>query len=360
MTAENAHLTLDALIKQDKSFAIYRLPGETVPRFVMQTTGAPLLFEDIEKLNGQKGFVIAPFCVDDKKPILLIQPDCTDLSEVVIDDNILFEAAQDEESQSTDNQVNKETYQMHFDRFHTQLMNGEFEKLVLSRSKTIDRNASFSPGRSFFHAAKKYIYSYVYLFHTPQTGTWLGSTPEILLSGTGNDWKTIALAGTIFPDSNRNSWDDKNYREQELVSSYLSDQLAVFDISPEQNGPYTVKAGELAHLRTDFKFNLPPDPAIGSLLKALHPTPAVSGLPKDKAYGFIRENEEYDRLYYSGFLGMLDPGKQTDIYVNLRCMHIEKSSLTLFAGGGLLASSSIEEEWEETEHKMKTMLGILK
>ncbi len=57
---------------------------------------------------------------------------------------------------------------------------------------------------------------------------------------------------------------------------------------------------------------------------------------------------------------MLNPEQETDIYVNLRCMKIEKSSLTLFAGGGLLASSTLEEEWEETQQKLKTMLGILK
>jgi isochorismate synthase len=95
------------------------------------------------------------------------------------------------------------------------------------------------------------------------------------------------------------------------------------------------------------------------LLQALHPTPAVSGLPKEEAFRFIEENEGYDRLYYSGFLGMLDAERETGIYVNLRCMHIAHDSLTLFAGGGLLASSSLEDEWEETEYKLKTMLDIL-
>ena len=66
-----------------------------------------------------------------------------------------------------------------------------------------------------------------------------------------------------------------------------------------------------------------------------------------------------DRLYYSGFLGLLNTQEETDIYVNLRCMHIEKKSLTLFAGSGLLASSSMEEEWEETGHKLEVMLHIM-
>ena len=357
MIAENAYHILDALIEQDKSFAIYRLPGESSPRFVLQTSGVPACFDDIEHLNGHKGFVIAPFRARENSPIMLIQPDCTDLAEVVLD-TIGNEPG--ESINRKNKSEGKEDYSQQFLRFHEPLVNGEFEKLVLSRNKTIDRGESFSPGRSFFYAAEKYIYSYVYLFHTPLSGTWIGSTPEILLSGIGNNWKTIALAGTRFPNSEVVSWDEKNLSEQELVSSYLLQQLSAFHISPERNGPYTVKAGDLAHLRTDFSFKLPKTTALGSILKALHPTPAVSGLPKDKAYQFIQENEGYDRLYYSGFLGMLDPGKETNIYVNLRCMHIQKSSLTLFAGGGLLASSSLDEEWEETEQKLRTMLGILK
>lgn len=357
MTAENAPQILDALIKQDKSFAIYRLPGKSLPRFVMQTSGTPACFENIESLNGQKGFVIAPFHVRERLPILLLQPDCTDLSEIRIETTTDHQKQQPVRNSEPDG---KEEYKKLFSRFHEPLVNGLFEKLVLSRNTTIAREETFSPGLSFFHAAKKYVYSYVYLFHTPQSGTWLGSTPEILLSGTGHDWKTIALAGTRFPNSEAVSWDEKNLNEQELVSAYLMNQLSTFNISPERKGPFTVKAGELAHLRTDFNFNLSDTATLGSLLKVLHPTPAISGLPKDKAYRFIQENETYDRLYYSGFLGMLDPDKETNIYVNLRCMHIEKSSLTLFAGGGLLASSSWEEEWEETEHKLRTMLGILK
>lgn len=357
MTAENAYHILDTLIEQDKSFAIYRLPGESVPRFVMQTSGIPSSFKNIEELNGQKGFVLAPFRVKDESPILLIQPDCTSLSDVRIEKTEQFGR---EANKLKNKQSDKEEYRKQFIRFHDSLMNKELEKLVLSRSKTIDREEAFSPGRSFFYAINKYIYSYVYLIHTPQSGTWLGSTPEVLLSGKESNWKTIALAGTRFPNSSDVSWDDKNLREQELVSIYLLQQLKNFHISPKVKGPYTVKAGELAHLRTDFSFQFAETSLLGSLLNILHPTPAVSGLPKEKAYQFIKENEGYDRLYYSGFLGMLDAKGETDIYVNLRCMHIEKSSLTLFAGGGLLDSSSFDEEWDETEYKLRTMLGILK
>lgn len=357
MTTENAYFILDSLIKQNKSFAIYRMPGQAMPGFVMQSSGSPSLFQDIKKLDGQEGFVIAPFSISKKSPIILIHPDCTSLQDVEIRN---YSDTEEKTGCKEALGIDKKAYAQLFNKFLEPLTKGEMEKLVLSRNKTISKGTGFSPGRSFYQAAKKYIYSYVYLFHTPQSGTWLGSTPEILLSGANQEWKTISLAGTLYPNSGVSSWDEKNLREQAVVSSYLTNQLADFGISSETTGPYTVKAGDLEHLRTDFNFRLTDTSKLGTLLKALHPTPAISGLPKKEAYEFIQKNEGYDRLYYSGFLGMLNAKKQTDIYVNLRCMHIEKSSLTLFAGGGLLASSSLDEEWEETEHKLKTMFGILK
>jgi hypothetical protein len=112
-------------------------------------------------------------------------------------------------------------------------------------------------------------------------------------------------------------------------------------------------------LRSDFNFPLPDNKKLGELLKRLHPTPAVCGLPKEETYRFIRENEGYDRSYYSGFIGWLAPEGKSDLYVNLRCMNILRGSFVLYAGGGILASSEIESEWLETEAKMQTMKRLI-
>lgn len=356
MTEQHSFRILDALIEQNKCFAIFRLPHETSPQFIMQTSGTPTILGDIDDLNEQRGFVIAPFRTTTTSPLIVIRPDCTTLPE---EDFLIKSDKVEKEIPKEHKSKDKADYSYLFNQFLKPLTDGEMKKVVLSRSKTIDREETFSPGRSFFNAVEKYPYSYVYLLHTPQSGTWLGSTPEILLTGTKSEWHTVALAGTRYPNSGIVTWDDKNLREQHLVTSYLLKQLSSFHIAPEINGPYTIKAGNLAHLRTDFTFTIPDRSKPGTLLKALHPTPAVSGLPKNEAYQFIQDYEEQDRLYYTGFLGMLDTEGTTNIYVNLRCMHIEKNSLTLFAGSGLLASSSLDDEWEETEHKLRTMLDIV-
>ena len=220
---------------------------------------------------------------------------------------------------------------------------------------------SFSPGKAFFAAVERYIRSYVYLCHTPETGTWMGGTPEILLSGEKGDWQTVALAGTQSLRDGKlpKSWDHKNWREQQLVASYIRRQLSTLGITPEEKGPYSARAGEVSHLKSDFFFSLPDSEKLGDVLQLLHPTPAVCGLPKEEAYHFIIEHEGYDRSYYSGFIGWLDPKGKTDLYVNLRCMNILPQTFTLYAGGGLLAASQLEDEWQETEDKLDTMRRIV-
>jgi isochorismate synthase len=343
---------LNDLIAEERSFAIYRVPGSHTIRFISQQKSKIKLLHSIEKLNGQSGFVIAPFNATADCPIVLMHPDAEEIIPAP-----KGETPNHSRSNSKPHAPIEEDYEARFRNFIAPIQNQQFQKLVLSRRLTVDRAEDFSPGEAFLTACSKYIHSYVYLFHTPETGAWLGCTPELLLSGERNHWTTVALAGTqtIRRGALPNVWDGKNYVEQLLVTQYIRSQLTSFGILPEENGPYAVRAGELAHLQTDFDFTLADSRQVGDLLSKLHPTPAVAGLPKEEALRFILNNEGYDRRYYSGFVGWLEPGKQSDVYVNLRCMNILPQSLVLYAGGGLLASSTPENEWRETEAKLKTV-----
>jgi len=345
---------IDALIRQNRTFAVYRLPGEKQVHLIEQTTDFARILPAIESLNEQNGFVIAPFRISETCPIVLIEPDEESVFEVP---NV---AAANGKSENIREEPSSD-YRSKFNTFTQALADKDFEKLVLSYCRTVPRKSGFSPSIVFYRACKRYSRSYVYLFHTPQTGTWVGSTPEVLLSGKENRWYTVALAGTqpLWNGQLPEVWDEKKQEEQQLVTDYIRNCLLSFNLCPEEEGPYTVQAGELAHLRTDFHFSLPDNQTLGELLNALHPTPAVCGLPKEKAFRFIIENEGYDRRYYSGFIGRLHPNEPTDLYVNLRCMQIEDNRLSLYAGGGLLASSDLREEWLETEDKLQTMFSII-
>ena len=373
MNLPNRHIQnlLDCLTRSRLSFALYRLPWTDECYFVLQQSGDVEQLADIRELNKKKGFVMAPFLQSDHHPLIVIRPDITaydwdDISEAIyslvcavalLNCKNLTEKLSPFVSEETD----KERYTQAFERFITPLQKKHFQKLVLSRSSTKHINDDFSPLAAFVRACNNYPRMMIYLCHTPVSGTWVGSTPEILLSGHGKEWHTVALAGTM-PMQNEvmpMDWNKKNQDEQGYVADYIRRIIKKFGNKMNEKGPYTARAGQLVHLKTDFYFLLKNTDNIGNLLQELHPTPAVCGLPKEDAFRFILENEGYDRSYYSGFIGWLDTEGHTDLYVNLRCMEIKPGETTLYAGGGILASSEIESEWTETGDKMNTMKSIL-
>ncbi len=333
------------------SFAIFRLPYTQECILVEQTSGSPLEILSCSELTGCNGFVLAPFAPTSECPILLINPDrveyCVDISKIHEE----VELPLCDPSPSSD-------YHKDFSKFHSHLLNGDFQKLVLSRSLNISKTDDLSPIELFQRACVCYPRMMIILVYTPQSGMWLASTPEILLSGKGDEWQTIALAGTMKYEEGLR-WSDKNIQEQRYVATYITQQLEHFTSNFTEEGPRTARAGHLAHLRSDFHFTLSPDSSIGALLQSLHPTPAVCGLPKQESFRFILANEHHTRSYYSGFMGPLDIDGQTNLFVTLRCMQLFRDGYRLYAGGGLLKNSVEDQEWQETETKLDTMRNII-
>lgn len=363
------HKLVDKLTQCAASFALYRLPWTDEPILVLQEEGETTILENLSDLNGKRGFVFAPFHPTPEHPAVLIRPD-----KVAHEwDNIIqtldsfaaspcFPALQEAPDEATTNEYEaKEKYEQAFDRFIAPLRDKSFRKLVLSRKFVQELETDFSPLNAFVRACNSYPRMMISLCHTPQTGTWLGSTPEIILSGQDDEWHTVALAGTMPMQGEvmPTEWSDKNQSEQAFVSEYIRQVVKRFGSKLREKGPYTARAGQLVHLKTDFHFQIKDTAHLGDILKELHPTPAVCGLPKAETYKFIQENEGYDRSYYAGIIGWLDPEADTTLYVNLRCMNIGTHTATLYAGGGILPSSTMETEWEETQQKMNTMRNIL-
>ncbi len=283
---------------------------------------------------------------------------------------------------TTDGDSDFTTYSDAFRAYHDRLLSGKFRKIVLARTSSeeapvFDSEDAFHAHAKqlFFRACHLYPRLFVALVSTPQTGTWLAATPEILLDGSRGEWHTMALAGTmalkgeqlefdnpptggkVVSDDIR--WSDKNISEQRYVATYINDCLARFATDIIEEGPYTTRAGNLVHLRSDFSFRLADNSDAGQLIAALQPTPAVCGLPKEETYRFIIDNEPAPRSYYSGFMGPFDADGDTHLYVSLRCMEMTNGQYRLHAGGGLLKDSNVEQEWEETEAKMQTMKKVI-
>ena len=418
------------------AFAIYRLPHSDEVVMVEQTDGDAEQLTTISSLNGREGYVVAPFVNSETAPLLLIRPDrveCyTDLSllQSRIQPVMTHLHGVGTSAATSMSSPTKETYAIDFANFHSQLVSGAFRKIVLARRA--DVTTTHSPLdlqgrlpkqelsaliRLFCQACKRYPRMFVSLVATRQSGVWLTATPEVLLESEGGHWHTVALAGTmrlegqqLLSEGEHLMWSTKNIQEQRYVSTYITKCLEQFSTGFHEEGPYTVRAANLVHLRSDFTFSLPDDSHLGDVLSILHPTPAVCGLPKAATLQFISTNEHSSRLYYSGFMGPLrlsltplpstlnsqlsarppetldqartlnsplDPQRRlpkqeqdacpsknskhstTHLYVSLRCMNIEPTVCHLFAGGGIMPGSTLEQEWQETEAKLDTMLSLL-
>ncbi len=369
---------INSLMHRKQSFAFYRLPEQEKLCFLTQTKGEPEAISNMESIHSEPGFILAPFRIKKGSPAWRIRPDYMDTDfplEIGKESNdraFTYSNGVGERKANSSCRIGRneispsstagdfEQYASCFRSFIEPLRKGIYDKLVLSRRVIYPEYPDFSPEQALYEACRRYVHSYVYLCYTPQTGIWLGGTPEILLSGKSGCWNTVALAGTMSLENGQlpEEWSNKNKEEQQCVTDYIRKQLRSVGITPEEHGPYPIYAGALSHLKTDFHFHA--DTArLSELLKVLHPTPAVCGLPKEKAYRFIKENEGYDRNYYSGFVGMLNPKGKTDLYVNLRCLNYQANELSLYAGSGLLPASELEDEWQETEKKLQTMKQLL-
>jgi isochorismate synthase len=332
------------------AYALYRLPFRDEVHIVCQHS-----LEGTVCMNPELGaedcraFVMLPFD-GVVHPVVRIRPD----DEITIKTDMLKIA---EDGKISDIEDNKERYREVFESFH-RVIPSQFEKLVLSRS--VSARYDGRPMDAFLRACDAYPRTMVYLCYTPETGYWIGSTPEILLAGSKSHYCTVALAGTMLTDG---EWSDKNKMEQSLVADYVRDVITPLSRVVEEAGPYTSRAGNLYHLKTEFHFSPLPSVKVIDFVNRLNPTPAVCGLPKNAAKAFIVENEGYDRSYYSGVVGMLDVHGETNLYVNLRCCNLyaedDHYRCKLYAGGGILPESTTETEFQETEEKLKTICSVL-
>ena len=184
----------------------------------------------------------------------------------------------------------------------------------------------------------------------------MGATPERLITMSGHRLQTMALAGTRPYGSSE--WGNKEKEEQEFVVREIVNTLEQYITSDhiEYSDTETIRTGHLEHLRTTITAELSISPIDAA--KALHPTPAVGGVPKQMALDYIGRHEQLDRLLYSGFLGVISP-YQTNLYVNLRCMSIQDHMATVYVGGGITEKSDAQDEWQEVLQKANMMGRIL-
>ncbi len=386
-------LFIQAAFEKQYSFALWKLPNDDVKHFILDTSGNDKTIKpDIHNLAP--GFLVGPFINEGDNttyikadvhyqflketfsphPNSVVQsPDAIEKLEKVAADLLANpkDAHPLYQSSATITDTEEQDFIALTHKAIQQIKQGNLEKLVPAKCKLVALPEKFDLVDCFYNLCEAYPHAMVSLVATPSLGTWMGATPEVLVSMDKHEiFKTMSLAGTQkLPGNNiedaaaQASWTAKEIEEQALVSRYIINCFKRIRLREyTEKGPTTVVAGNLMHLKTDFwvdtkTVSFPELPTV--MLELLHPTSAVCGMPREASIEFLREHEGFDRQLYSGYLGPVNIEDETHLYVNLRCMQLLASKAAVYAGAGVTVNSNPAKEWQETELKCETLLNVV-
>lgn len=244
---------------------------------------------------------------------------------------------------------------------------GELQKLVLARQIVLDGSNAFDEVNLLRSLKERTSSRFHFCLGSNSTGCLIGASPELLFSRHGREIETEAIAGTRARGQDDRSdielendllSNHKEHDEHQYVVNGIRERLEPLCTTLENNGIHTLKLARVQHLITRFKGYLQTNISNADLLTALHPSPAVGGYPATKAQKPIAEIEPFDRGWYSGPVGWVGHAS-AEFAVAIRCGLVDGNRLTLFSGAGILEGSLAEQEWEETESKLESMLQIV-
>ena len=333
---------INTLLLKQNPFVSYVKPNENVWSLLVQQN------DEIIEFSNQAGFVFIPFH-EGKQVVIPFEGNAFSQGNL---ENLEQKSAESFTSESNQ----KEIFEDLVSKGVSAIQQGEFDKVVLSRKIVLKEQIAIV--ETFENLISTYPTAFRYLFLHPKIGLWMGATPEQLVKINQSQFETVALAGTQLYSENV-IWEAKEIEEQQFVTDYIFTKVKDKVNNLIFSDTKTVKAGNLAHLKSFISGELTPDFQANDLIKALHPTPAVCGLPKVQAIDFILKNEGYNRKYYAGFLGEYNKDNQTDLFVNLRCLEVENDVVTIYVGCGITKDSNPEKEFIETENKSMTMRNVL-
>lgn len=235
------------------------------------------------------------------------------------------------------------------------IKNNQLPKLVYSRRKIFTDFNQIDLKESFKNLCNSYPNAFRYIF-VDNENSWMGAFSEVLgkFNKKTHTFETMSLAGTL-PVSEH--WSEKEIEEQKPVSSYIRNILKNYSETLEESETYDHISGNIKHLRTDFKIKIQPED-LDQIIKELHPTPAVCGIPKAFCKENIQQLEKFPRELYAGYI-KIETEESIQYFVNLRCSKLYKNAVHLFVGGGITAQSNPEKEWIETELKSEAVLKNL-
>jgi isochorismate synthase len=317
-----------------QNIVVYALPGETTFYKLHQKNGGLSSKDE----SGNLCFMVQPF--DEEKAPIYIKAEIHE----PIDVNALFTDLPEAPPLSI--QL-KTDYQNQVSAAVSALGNSN-GKVVMSRI-AVTQFKSIDIGSSLAQLRAKFPQAFIYFLKLETEGVWLGATPESLLEQWGEDFHTMALAGTrAFEEL----FTQKEFDEQYLVTKDLLERLQ--NVPVEVGDVHEFAFGRIKHLRTLLQWKS--SNSASYFAKHLHPTPAVAGYPRSLALQIIKDLEQHNRQLYTGYLGLLNRGSASArLFVNLRCMRLFNKEWWYFTGGGINSQSVPEFEWQETVQKEQSV-----
>jgi menaquinone-specific isochorismate synthase len=247
---------------------------------------------------------------------------------------------------------------------------GKYGKIVLARAVDLVFDNPCYPIRILHRLRREYARCSAFSLQNDDGCSFIGATPERLVSVREGHYFTEAIAGSA-PRGASASEDarladallrsDKDLREHRLVSESIERRLAGIGLYPEfTDRPGLLSLPNVQHLRTPITGQLGPGLHLLDLAETLHPTPAVGGSPREAALPDIAALEPFSRGLFAGLLGWFDLSGNGEFSVGIRSARVQGRSARVYAGAGILNGSDPELEYQETSLKMQALLASIR
>ncbi len=239
------------------------------------------------------------------------------------------------------------------------------KKVVLARATSLFFKEIINPIHIVSHLKSHALNSTLFAYIPEKHSAFIGSSPEAFYTRKDRKLETAAVAGTRKRGLNQKEdkalylellKGSKEREEFQYVVDFFEETLSKLSENYHKTSNISIRqTTTVQHLYHKFQTHLQPSITDQTLIKTLHPTPAVGGLPQELALEFLRNKEPFYRGLYAAPLGWISQS-QTDLIVAIRSSLIKNHSLTLFAGAGIVKGSDPLNEWEELEHKISQFI----
>lgn len=250
------------------------------------------------------------------------------------------------------------------DSIHT----GTLNKVVLAHAVDIFSPIPFHLVRSLNNLRKLHPDCYIFAFSNGKGQSFMGASPERLISLRDRHLLTDALAGSA--PRGKNTCEDahlantllnntKEIHEHQVVLEFITRQLCQLGLTPQAAPLRLLQLSNIQHLQTPIQARVPDGIHLLDAVAELHPTPAVAGVPREIACEHIRRFESFERSLYAAPIGWVDHQGNGEFAVGIRSALIDGCQARLYAGAGIVSGSAPEREMAEVQLKLQALLAAL-